>query len=83
MRKHRRLSALAVPIVKPPTTQPWGLRSVWLRDPDGNLVNCYAKVPQQDAPPRPRSDRRQHCTLSLPGLQSPYRQSHYQPSHTS
>ena len=45
--EHRRLSALAVPIVKPPTTQPWGLCSVWLRDPDGNLVNCYARVPQQ------------------------------------
>lgn len=47
--EYRRLSALAVPIVKPPTTQPWGLRSVWLRDPDGNLVNCYARVPQQGA----------------------------------
>jgi uncharacterized glyoxalase superfamily protein PhnB len=46
--EYRRLSALAMPIVKPPTSQPWGLRSVWLRDPDGNLVNCYAKVPPQD-----------------------------------
>ena len=45
--EHRRLSALGTPIVKPPTTQSWGLRSVWLRDPDGNLVNCYARVPQQ------------------------------------
>jgi len=42
--EHRRLSALGTPIVKPPTTQPWGLCSVWLRDPDGNLVNCYARL---------------------------------------
>ncbi len=40
----QRLRALNVPIVKPPTTQPWGLRSVWFRDPDGNLVNFYARV---------------------------------------
>src|SRR5271165_441890 len=24
--------------VKPPTTQPWGTRSIYFRDPDGNLV---------------------------------------------
>lgn len=41
-----RLRALAAPIVKPPTTQPWGLRSVWFRDPDGNLVNFFAPVAQ-------------------------------------
>ncbi|MGC9394020.1 MAG: VOC family protein [Anaerolineae bacterium] len=39
-----RLLALNVPIVKPPTTQPWGLRSVWFRDPDGNIVNFFAAV---------------------------------------
>jgi catechol 2,3-dioxygenase-like lactoylglutathione lyase family enzyme len=39
-----RLNRLNVPIVKPPTTQPWGLRSVWLRDPDGNIVNFFAPV---------------------------------------
>ncbi|HKW35048.1 MAG TPA: nuclear transport factor 2 family protein [Candidatus Acidoferrum sp.] len=27
--------------VKPPTTQPWGTRSVYFRDPDGNLVNFF------------------------------------------
>ena len=42
--EHARLLALGVPIVKPPTTQPWGLRSVWFRDPEGNLVNFYAPV---------------------------------------
>jgi ketosteroid isomerase-like protein len=33
-----------------PTTQPWGRRSVWLRDPDGNVVNLYQSLP---APPDP------------------------------
>ena len=43
-RQHDRLQAMQVPIVKPPTTQPWGRRSVWFRDPDGNMVNFYANV---------------------------------------
>jgi catechol 2,3-dioxygenase-like lactoylglutathione lyase family enzyme len=42
--EYARLMGLGVPIVKPPTTQPWGLRSVWFRDPDGNIVNYYAPV---------------------------------------
>ena len=29
--------------VMPPTTQPWGNRSMLLRDPDGNLVNIFSK----------------------------------------
>lgn len=28
--------------VKPPSTQPWGTRSFYFRDPDGNLVDFYA-----------------------------------------
>ena len=40
-RHYERLIAMDVPIVKPPTTQPWGRRSVWIRDPDGNVVNFY------------------------------------------
>ncbi len=43
-REYQRLTNIHIPIVKPPTTQPWGLRSVWIRDPDGNLVNFYASV---------------------------------------
>jgi catechol 2,3-dioxygenase-like lactoylglutathione lyase family enzyme len=31
--------------VKRPTTQPWGRRSIWFRDPDGNVVNFNAPVP--------------------------------------
>ncbi len=42
--EYERLGAMGVPVVKPPTTQPWGLRSVWFRDPDGNLVNCFMRV---------------------------------------
>jgi catechol 2,3-dioxygenase-like lactoylglutathione lyase family enzyme len=45
-REFARLRALpeAIEWVKPPSTQPWGNRSVYLRDPDGNLVNLYARV---------------------------------------
>ncbi len=39
-----RLLKMAVPIVKPPTTYPWGRRAVWFRDPDGNIVNFYQVV---------------------------------------
>ena len=30
--------------VKPPTNQPWGTRSFYFRDPDGNLIDFYAPV---------------------------------------
>ncbi|MFJ9709441.1 VOC family protein [Streptomyces sp. NPDC101234] len=39
--RHERLLSRGVPVLKPPTTQAWGRRSVWLRDPDGNIVNLY------------------------------------------
>jgi len=42
--RHERLPAQGIEIIKPPTTQPWGRRSVWLRDPDGNIVNLYQEV---------------------------------------
>jgi catechol 2,3-dioxygenase-like lactoylglutathione lyase family enzyme/predicted SnoaL-like aldol condensation-catalyzing enzyme len=41
-REYQRLTQLNIPIVKSPTTQSWGRRSVWFRDPDGNIVNFYA-----------------------------------------
>lgn len=47
---YARLQALGAPIVKPPTTQPWGRRSVWFRDPDGNIVNFYAAIPARPDP---------------------------------
>jgi len=30
--------------VKPPTNQPWGTRSFYFRDPDGNLIDFYEPV---------------------------------------
>src|SRR6266498_1729449 len=43
-REFERLQALDVIFVKPPTTQTWGRRSVWFRDPDGNIINFFAGV---------------------------------------
>jgi catechol 2,3-dioxygenase-like lactoylglutathione lyase family enzyme len=42
-----RLMKLNVPIVKPPSTQPWGIRSAWFRDPDGNIINFNAPAAVQ------------------------------------
>jgi catechol 2,3-dioxygenase-like lactoylglutathione lyase family enzyme len=41
---HRLAPLLAHAVVQPPTTMPWGNRSLLLRDPDGNLVNFFAPV---------------------------------------
>ncbi|KPC49622.1 VOC family protein [Amantichitinum ursilacus] len=38
-----RMAAYGAPIVMAPTTMPWGNRSLLLRDPDGNLVNVFAR----------------------------------------
>jgi catechol 2,3-dioxygenase-like lactoylglutathione lyase family enzyme len=45
--EYRRLESLVKIWVKPPTTQPWGTRSIYFRDPDGNLVDFYAPVKRQ------------------------------------
>ena len=39
------LISLGAQIVKPPQTHPWGLRSVWIKDPEGNILSlrCPAK----------------------------------------
>ncbi len=50
-REYRRLQSLVKTWVKPPTTQPWGTRSVYFRDPDGNLVNFY--TPPSPTKPAP------------------------------
>lgn len=42
--EYRRLQAIVKNWVKSPTTQPWGTRSIYFRDPDGNLVDFYAWV---------------------------------------
>lgn len=40
---HGRLSGEQIDWVMMPTTQPWGNRSMLLRDPDGNLINIFAR----------------------------------------
>jgi uncharacterized glyoxalase superfamily protein PhnB len=42
--EYERLRGVGFEWVKPPTTQPWGNRSIYFRDPDGNLVNFYTRV---------------------------------------
>ena len=41
--EYPRLAALGVDLVLPPTTQPWGNRSMMFRDPAGNLVNVFSR----------------------------------------
>lgn len=45
--EHERLVAAGVPVVKAPTTQVWGRRSAWFRDPDGNIVNLFCQVVEE------------------------------------
>jgi len=42
--EYERLQEMEIEWVKPPTTQPWGNRSIYFRDPDGNLINFYTYV---------------------------------------
>ncbi|APR38475.1 VOC family protein [Paraburkholderia sp. SOS3] len=42
--EHRKLLAMSADIVQPPTTQPWGNRSLLFRDPDGNLINFFTPI---------------------------------------
>ncbi len=44
---YRRLDKLGVSWVLGPTTQPWGARSAMFCDPDGNLVNVFARPAHQ------------------------------------
>jgi predicted enzyme related to lactoylglutathione lyase len=41
--EYERVKALGVEWVMPPTTQPWGARSMIFRDPEGNLVNVFSR----------------------------------------
>jgi predicted enzyme related to lactoylglutathione lyase len=40
--EYRRIDALGVGWVMPPTTQPWGNRTMTFRDPDGILINVFS-----------------------------------------
>jgi uncharacterized glyoxalase superfamily protein PhnB len=42
--ERERLGGVVVEWVLEPTTQPWGNRSMLFRDPDGNLVNFFARA---------------------------------------
>lgn len=42
--EYRRLQSLVKTWVKPPTSQSWGTRSIYFRDPDGNLIDFYAPL---------------------------------------
>jgi catechol 2,3-dioxygenase-like lactoylglutathione lyase family enzyme len=39
--EYARVQAMGLELVKPLQTHPWGARSFWFRDPDGNLVDFY------------------------------------------
>ena len=41
--EYPRIAVLGVEWVMPPTTQPWGNRSMMFRDPAGNLVNVFSR----------------------------------------
>ena len=41
--EYPRITALGVDLVMPPTTQPWGNRSMMFRDPAGHLVNVFSR----------------------------------------
>jgi catechol 2,3-dioxygenase-like lactoylglutathione lyase family enzyme len=40
-REYARLQGFVKTWVKKPSTQPWGTRSIYFRDPDGNLVDFF------------------------------------------
>lgn len=42
--RYQQLAGSDVQVLKQPTTQPWGRRSLWLRDPDGNIINIYQRA---------------------------------------
>ena len=42
--EYERIAGLGVVVVTPPTTQPWGSRSMIFRDPGGNLVNVFSRA---------------------------------------
>ena len=46
--QYARLRSLVKTWVKGPTTQPWGTRSIYFRDPDGNLVDFFVPAPGRE-----------------------------------
>ena len=46
-REYARLKGLPVECVQELTTQPWGHRAFYIRDPDGNVLNLHTAVEEQ------------------------------------
>ena len=42
--EYGRLQTLVKTWVKPPATQPWGTRSIYFRDPDGEILSIFASL---------------------------------------
>lgn len=42
--EYERLKKMNVEFIMLPTTYPWGSRALWFKDPDGNIIDFYAKV---------------------------------------
>lgn len=42
--EYNRLKSLDVEFVKLPESYPWGSRSFWFKDPDGNIINFFSLV---------------------------------------
>lgn len=45
--EYARLQRMDIEWVKPPSTQEWGNRSIYFRDPDGNLINVFSRVTEE------------------------------------
>ena len=43
--EYDRIKKLGVEFIMLTTTHPWGLRSFWFRDPDGNIVDFFSAAP--------------------------------------
>jgi uncharacterized glyoxalase superfamily protein PhnB len=41
---HRQLVEKGVTILDPPNNQPWGHRTVYFSDPEGNILELYAEI---------------------------------------
>jgi predicted enzyme related to lactoylglutathione lyase len=42
--EYERIKSITSDIIQPPTTMPWGNRSLLFCDPDGNLINFFTPV---------------------------------------
>jgi catechol 2,3-dioxygenase-like lactoylglutathione lyase family enzyme len=48
-REYARLKGLQIEWVQELTTQPWGHRAFYVRDPDGNILNFHTAVEEQSS----------------------------------